>query len=131
MYFRYGGSIGGVTGGHNVMGAAGPRPAWYFPEGNTGAGCDEYLTLMNPVRPGRRGAAHLLRRRRGDAARRRTIVVPGQQPLHRRRPRRSREGVGRGKTHGTKVETTNGVDLVVERPMYFRYSRDASTAATT
>ena len=32
------------------------------------------------------------------------------------------QGVGRGKTLGSKVETTNGVDLVVERPIYFRYA---------
>ena len=32
------------------------------------------------------------------------------------------QGVGRGKTLGVKVATTNGVNLVVERPMYFHYS---------
>ena len=121
MYFRYGGSMGGVTGGHNVMGAAGPRPAWYFPEGNTGAGFDEYLTLLNPTADGRQVAAHLLRRRRGDAARRRrsscrpTAAPPSPSTT-------PREGVGRGRRTATKVETTNGVGIVVERPMYFRYS---------
>ena len=73
-----------------------PRTAWYFPDGNTDAGCDEYLTLMNPTgrRPPR--APDLLRRRRGDAARSRTITVAGQQPRHRRRPR---DGRGRRPRH--------------------------------
>jgi hypothetical protein len=31
-------------------------------------------------------------------------------------------GVGRGQRHGTTVEATNGVSLVVERPTYFRYA---------
>ena len=38
-----------VTGGHNVAG--GDRAAattWYFAEGYTGAGFDEYLTILNP-----------------------------------------------------------------------------------
>ena len=41
--------MGGVTGGHNVMGVTAPAPRpGYFAEGYTGAGFDEYLTILNP-----------------------------------------------------------------------------------
>ena len=44
MYFN----LHGVSGGHDVVGAAAPGKAFYFAEGFTGTGFDEWLTLMNP-----------------------------------------------------------------------------------
>ena len=66
-------------------------------------------------------------------------ATPRTKDDHRRRPTAAtpsssttrREGVGRGKALGVKVETTNGVDLVVERPMYFRYSAARQRRRTT
>jgi hypothetical protein len=45
MYFNY---RGVWTGGHNVMGANQPSNEWYFAEGTTRAGFDEWLCIMNP-----------------------------------------------------------------------------------
>jgi subtilisin family serine protease len=45
MYFNYNGIW---QGGHDVMGATSPFYYWYFAEGYTGAGFDEYLCLQNP-----------------------------------------------------------------------------------
>ncbi|MCC6629575.1 MAG: hypothetical protein IT340_19525 [Chloroflexi bacterium] len=120
MYFTYGGSLGGVTGGHNVMGTTGPRPIWYFPEGNTNNGYDQYLTLMNTN--AQASQVRLTYYVVGEAVpRTKAITVPANSrytvSVH-----DDAEGVGRGKRLGMKVETTNGVDLVVERPLYFRYS---------
>ena len=61
MYFTYNGAI---TGGHNVMGVQAPRQSWLFAEGYTGAGFDEYLTLLNPNSEPRSGDDHLLPGRR-------------------------------------------------------------------
>jgi hypothetical protein len=120
IYFRYGGSIPGTTGGHNVMGAAGPQPAWFFPDGATAPGWDMYLTLMNPAAQ--------------DSQVRLTYYVVGEATPRIKdivAPRNARTtvavhdatlGVGRGLLLGVKVETTNGVNLVAERPIYFRYS---------
>ena len=43
------------------------------------------------------------------------------------------QGVGRGQEVSAKVESTNGVGIVVERPMYFTYAGGLTTspAATT
>jgi hypothetical protein len=119
IYFRYAGSMGAVTGGHNVMGAAGPQPAWFFPDGATGAGWDSFLTLMNTSAGA--SQARLTFYVVGEAApRTRDLTVPGASratvALH-----DAAQGVGRGKSFGVKVETTNGVDLVAERPTYFTY----------
>ncbi|MBU4393202.1 MAG: polysaccharide deacetylase family protein [Actinobacteria bacterium] len=45
MYFNY---KGAWSGGHNVLGATGPKPEWYFAEGTTRDGFDTYLCLQNP-----------------------------------------------------------------------------------
>src|SRR3989440_6738512 len=44
MYFMF---PGGRDGGHDVMGAQSLGTNFYFAEGFTGGGFDEYLTLMN------------------------------------------------------------------------------------
>lgn len=45
MYFDYHDKW---PGGHDVIGATAPRAAWYFAEGTTRAGFEEWLCLQNP-----------------------------------------------------------------------------------
>ncbi len=45
MYFSY---KGAWTGGHDVAGATYPSDCWYFAEGCTRAGFEEWLCLQNP-----------------------------------------------------------------------------------
>jgi hypothetical protein len=120
IYFRYAGSMGAVTGGHNVMGAASPRPAWFFPDGATAAGWDMYLTLLNPA--GQDSQVRLTYYVAGEPTPRTKAVVAPRNARTTVVVHDAAQGVGRGHTLGVKVETTNGVDLVVERPIYFRYS---------
>jgi hypothetical protein len=115
MYFSYG---SGITGGHNVMGAPDPRQAWYFAEGYTGPGFDEYLTITNPsardaevsITYYLKSGAPVVKRLTARANARMTVVV-----------HEAAQGVGRGQEVAAKVESTNGVGIVVERPMYFVY----------
>ncbi len=44
MYFSY----GGRTGGHDALGTTAPSLEWYFAEGHTGGGFDEYILIFNP-----------------------------------------------------------------------------------
>lgn len=44
MYFDY----GGIRGGHQALGVSTPWYEWYFAEGYTGDGFDEYLCVYNP-----------------------------------------------------------------------------------
>jgi hypothetical protein len=113
------------------LGAAGREPApawaaagagatsWYFAEGYTGPGFDEYLTILNPnsapadvrITYYLGGAAPVVRTLTVGATRRATVAVHD-----------AAQGVGRDREVGAKVESVNGVGLIVERPMYFTYT---------
>ncbi|MHB8780105.1 MAG: DUF5719 family protein [Candidatus Geothermincolia bacterium] len=45
MYFNYGAAW---TGGHDVLGARQPSTGWYFAEGYTGSGFEQWLCVFNP-----------------------------------------------------------------------------------
>jgi hypothetical protein len=120
MYFRYGAGAGASTGGHNVMGAPAPRPTWYFPEGNTTNGWDEYLTIMN-TNDSEAGVTITYYVVGSATPTVKTIIIPTRSRytvvVH-----DAAEGVGRGKGVSTKLETSNPGGIVVERPMYFKTS---------
>jgi thermitase len=123
LYFLYQSQIGG---GDNALGATAPAATWYFAEGWTGDGFDEYLTILNP------GMV--------DAAVTITYFRSGGLPpvvTHRTVPATSRvtvtvhdpvEGVGRNQAVSALVESTNGAGIIVERPMYFTYRSPQFTA---
>ncbi len=51
MYFNYTGyGAPGWTGGHCVIGASSAAGNWFFAEGYTGSGFDEFLCIQNPGR---------------------------------------------------------------------------------
>jgi hypothetical protein len=118
IYFRYRGSTLSVDGGHNALGAVEPQPTWYFAEGYTAPEFDEYLTIMNPSNSDAsvrityylKTSGPVVKTLTAPANRRTTVAVHA-----------SALGVGRGQDVSAKVESTNGVGLVVERPMYFYY----------
>ncbi len=100
------------------MGAGTPRQVWYFAEGYTGAGFDEYLTIQNPTSsPASLTITYYLAD--GTTPTRTLTVAPTSRAtvaVH-----EAAQGVGRGQAVSAKVESTNGVGIVVERPMYFTY----------
>jgi hypothetical protein len=91
---------------------------WYFAEGYTGDGFDEYLTIQNPnvqaanvrITYYLEGAAPVVKSFFVAGNSRDTVVV--YDPAR---------GVGRGKAVSAKVESRNGIGIVVERPIYFNY----------
>lgn len=117
MYYDY---HGGWQGGECAVGATSPSTLWYFAEGTTREGFEEWLTLANPngntavakveffPGPGQGGAIE------------RTVYVPPRA----RETLFVNEAVGAGKDVSLRV-TTNGVPVVAERPMYFYYGASA------
>jgi hypothetical protein len=111
MYFNYKGIW---TGGHDVMGTASPREEFYFAEGYTGAGFEEYLSLMNP-NPSPT-TAHI------------TYMFNGGTP------QTQDVGIGPNTRATVNVNAVVGPDkqvsmmltsddpIVAERPMYFSYN---------
>jgi archaellin len=113
IYFDY---RGGWTGGHDVMGAAEAATAWYFAEGYTGPGFEEWLCLLNPNASSFKatvtyyfgdGTPPLERQYDLASNSRRTIYV--------------NEEVGSGRDVSIKVTTPDGKPVVAERPMYFDF----------
>jgi hypothetical protein len=115
MYF----AVGGVAGGHTAMGATATATAWHFAEGYTGDGFDLYLTILNPhpndaairISYFLRNGGPVVKELTAPASRRITVAVHD-----------AAYGVGRGHEVAPAVESTNGVGIVVERPMYFAYT---------
>ncbi|MEW6554174.1 MAG: YCF48-related protein [Actinomycetota bacterium] len=115
MYFDYTGAGGHWTGGHDVMGAPAPANEWYFAEGYTGPGFDEYLCVLNPW-----GADADLTFRfqvQGEGER---VVAGKTVPGHSRRTFRVNELLGGAYEASLDLESTQPV--VAERSMYFNYT---------
>ena len=110
MYFDY---HGFAPGGHNAMGAGAPKNSWFFAEGTTRPGFEEWLSLENP---GVANANVTLRYMLGDGS-----VVPQNVsvPAHTRVTVDVNTAVGPGQDVSVSVWSDQGI--VAERPMYFNY----------
>ncbi len=115
MYFDYTGMEGTHRdGGHDVMGATEPANTYYFAEGTTRPGFEEWLTLQNPGNAAIDVSAKyqeedgnvVTRVYRVEAGSRRTVYVP--------------EEVGVGKD--VSVQLSSESSFLAERPVYFQYT---------
>ena len=112
MYFAYNGAW---TGGHDTMGARSPDDTWYFAEGYTGAGFEQYVCVLNPGA----AAANLTFRFQTEEAGevvRTGLAVPPQS----RATFRVNDVLGAG--YQNSLELKSDQPVVAERPMYFAYS---------
>ncbi len=112
MYFSYG---PGWTGGHDVVGATAPGNEWYFAEGTTRAGFEQWLCLQNPnpapitveatfmFGPGQ--GPNEVNNYKLDPNSRTTLMV--------------NDIVGAGRD--VSVRLASAADFIAERPMYFSY----------
>jgi len=111
MYFNY----GGITGGSDVMGATSTSTTWYFAEGYTGPGFDEYICVLNP---GATDAALTFRFQTQEEG---AKTITGQVcPAHSRASFRANDLLGG--SYQTSLELEASQPVVAERPMYFNYS---------
>jgi len=115
MYFNYKNKW---KGGHDTIGATSPSTTWYFAEGYTGSGFEEWLTLQNPNETD--ATATITYMYRGGGTRTTTKTIPAN----------SRETIevngdaGANKEVATKVESSR--PIVAERPVYFDYQSTSS-----
>jgi C1A family cysteine protease len=110
MYFSY----NGLTGGHDVMGATAASQTWYFAEGYTGPGFEEYVCVLNP---GSTAADLTFRFQTQEAG---EIVKRGYNVgAHTRATFKVNDILGPGYQASLKLESSQPV--VAERPMYFNY----------
>jgi len=110
MYFLYGGRW---AGGHVSTGATQPSTTWYFAEGYTGSGFEEWLCLLNPSAGPNRVVLTYQTSEGANIVK--EVVVP---PLSRETVNVNEE-VGRDLQMSVKVQGDS--PLVVERPIYHDY----------
>ncbi len=110
MYFNYGGSW---TGGHDAVAATSPSQTWYFAEGNTLPGFEEWVCVLNTGN----AQADLTFTFQDQVAG--AITRTGTVPAGRRASFRINDLLGAGYQASLKLDSTQ--PLVAERPMYFSY----------
>jgi hypothetical protein len=115
-YFSY---LGQWQGGTDVIGAPAPGTTFYFAEGTTRPGFHSYFAIANT---GGNEANVSIEYYKGDSTtQQQDIAVPANS----RQTVRVNDVIGEGDdvSHdfSAKVTSTNGVPILVERPMYFAY----------
>ncbi len=110
MYFNYGGKW---TGGHVAMGAPSPKRSWYFAEGTTRSGFEEWLCLQNPHSSDTKAEVSYILE--GGTVLRKEIPLP----------RRSRVTVNVPGSVGMEKDVSVAIwaekSIIAERPTYFNY----------
>ncbi len=112
MYFLYGGSW---EGGHVSTGANQPSTTWYFAEGYTGPGFEEWLCLLNPGDQPARVSIECFSQG-GLLAREERVLQPS-----RRDTVLINDVAGAGED--VSLVVTSDRPIVAERPMYFLYGQ--------
>ncbi|MEJ5187052.1 MAG: DUF5719 family protein, partial [Candidatus Geothermincolales bacterium] len=112
MYFLY---KGAWAGGSSTAAAPAPARSWYFAEGTTRQGFEEWLCLMNPQDSEATVKVHYLLGAGQGQNLEREVKVPARS----RRTVFVNEVVGPGVDVALRVESD--LPVVAERPMYFLY----------
>jgi len=112
MYFAY---QGAWAGGHDVLGTPSPSTAWYFAEGYTGSGFDEWICVQNPGEDTAELTFTFQTQEEGQKDPLRFSVSP-----HSRASFKANDLLGGAYQTSLKLESTQ--PIVAERPMYFEYS---------
>jgi hypothetical protein len=114
MYFDYQGmGAHGWTGGHCVIGAEQTSKKWYFAEGYTGSGFEEWLTLANPNDTD--ASINVTFLYQAEDAAMLTYVIPADT----RQTVSVNQAAGGDKELGIVVDSD--LPILAERPIYFSY----------
>lgn len=116
MYFSYANEAGGRwSGGHCVIGTPSLSTQWYFAEGTTRTGFDEWLTLQNPGASAIRvGASFQLGSGQGSAVNK-TYVVGPRQRVTVSVPAQT------GREKDVSVYISSASPFLAERPIYYGF----------
>ncbi len=121
MYFDYQGGGGSWTGGSDAVGAPLPSTTWYFAEGYTGPGFDEWVCVLNPWGSDAHLTFNFQTQEDGLVVPTGTYSVPANS-----RATFKANDLLEGKSYQTSLKLTSDVPVVAERPMYFEYQGTGS-----
>jgi Tol biopolymer transport system component len=113
MYFDY---QGRWTGGHDAVGATSTSTSWYFAEGYTGAGFDEWICVLNPGDVPAGLTFRFQTQEEGEKVIEGFSVGP-----HTRQTFKANDLLAGG-SYQTSLKLESDHPVVAERPMYFDYS---------
>jgi hypothetical protein len=102
------------TGGHDAVGATNPSREWYFAEGYTGPGFEEYICVLNPGDSPANLTFFFQTQEEGEKQVTDLSVDP-----HSRQTFRANDILG--PNYQTSLKLTSDQPVVAERPMYFDY----------
>ena len=119
MYFNYKPGEKNWNGGHDAIGASALQTTYYFAEGTCRPNFDPYICIQNPSGT---DAGVTITYMKGDGTITTDRLVVPKNSRATALPR-TKLGTGDDPAHdfSTKVECTNGQNIVAERPMYFNY----------
>ncbi len=116
MYFNY---DGGLNGGDDAVGSTGTSTIWYFAEGYTGPGFEEWICVLNPQDQAADLTFNFETEEDGVKA------VTGQSvPAHSRKSFKVNDLLG--SNFQTSLRLDSNVPVVAERPIYFNYQGTSS-----
>jgi len=111
VYFLYQGMW---DGGHNVMGAAQPETEWYFAEGCTRTGFNQWICLQNPNQEATTAKIVYVMEDGGRIEREYGLAPRSRFTVN------VNNDVAR--QHDVSTHISSGLPIVAERPMYFLYN---------
>jgi hypothetical protein len=111
MYFTY---QGVWPGGHDAMGVPSPSTTWYFAEGYTGDGFEQWICVLNPGNTQADLTFRFQTQEEGERVKE-GLAVPARS----RRSFRVNDVLGADLQNSLKLEAS--VPVVAERPIYFDY----------
>ncbi|MEA5077458.1 MAG: cohesin domain-containing protein [Anaerolineaceae bacterium] len=109
----------GTQGGHASTGVTSPALQWYLAEGYTGNNFQTYILIQNPTETDATVQVTYMPDSGSNVVK--TLTVPGNSRYTIITGEGDADGPGFGtdKAFATRVASTNGVPIVVERAMYF------------
>lgn len=122
IYFNFDGKVGGS----GSVGSPNISRTWYFAEGSTRPGFDEFLTILNPGAGRANVAVDYVAEGGGATIRRVHAVGPGTRKTV---PISGTEEVGPGRSVGMKI--TSDEPIMAERVMYFNYAANEGRSTWT
>jgi SpoIID/LytB domain protein len=113
MYFDY----YGRDGGHNAMGVPAPSTVWHLAEGYTGGQFDTYILVQNPTDAEASVEATYMKEDGSTVKKRYAVAARSRYTIHADIvPGLENAGFS------TRLESRNGVPIVVEHSLYFDYN---------
>ncbi|RJP30793.1 MAG: hypothetical protein C4536_09330 [Actinobacteria bacterium] len=115
IYFRYTGHGASWEGGHCVIGASELSPDWFFAEGCTGSGFQEWICLQNPGDEDAVVEVSYLGKSGVVAVKQYTISARSRATL------RVNDEAGGGLELSCQLRVVSGPPIMAERPIYFNF----------